>query len=153
MRHRNPADRPVGNPRAPADIPVDRAAAEEDIRPAEVAADNHWAEAADSHPAEGPVGNHRAEVAAGSRRAEGSHQAEEEGDIHPLVPAAGSCRRAEGEVVDWSSNLPNLKVSSQRETAIVEMILSTSVWRFTSHSGNRTAMSQMIPQETPANTR
>jgi hypothetical protein len=87
-------------------------AAEADSRPAEGAADNHSAGAAvDSRPAEGAAGNRRAEeevdsppvVPVGGSR----HPA---ADIHP-VPAVGSRRQAEGEVVDCSSNLPDVSFS------------------------------------------
>ena len=143
-------DPQADNPREPVDIPARHGAAA-DSRPDAVAADSRPdAVVADSRSVVAVVGSHPAEGVAGNHPAveAGNHPAVEAGDSHPDVPATGSRRLAaeEGEVVDWSSNLP------QSGTAIVEMILSTSVCRFTSHSGNRTAISQTIPQR-PANTR
>lgn len=73
-------------------------------------------------------------------------------DSHP-APAADSRRLTEAvAVVDWSSEPSQVEVSCYRGTAIVEMILSTSVCRLSSHNGNSTAMSQTMPHR-PAATR
>jgi hypothetical protein len=88
-------------------------AAGADIRLAEGAADNYSAGAAvDSHPAGAEAGSRRAEEEVDSPPVVpvGGSRPVPVGGIHP-VPAVGSRRQAEGEVVDCSSNLPDLSFS------------------------------------------